>query len=168
MVGGGQAVDPLAGGGEQDAVPGLAGADRDPGGQVCFAGSRRTEEHHVVLRGDEVQSAQVGDDVAFETASVVEVELLQRLPRRKPGSADASLTTVGLAGRYFPLQARRQELLVAPGLGAGPLGNPVDGFTQSGRLQGAGQKRQLGGEVATVGGLGGHHATGPSSPNRVS
>jgi hypothetical protein len=30
MVGGGQSVDPLAGGGEQDAVTGLAGADRDP------------------------------------------------------------------------------------------------------------------------------------------
>jgi len=39
-VGLGQAGDPLAGGGEKDAVAGLAGPDGQPDGQVCFAGAR--------------------------------------------------------------------------------------------------------------------------------
>ena len=60
-----------------DPVPGLAGADRQPDGQVGLAGAGRAEEHHVVLGGDEVQGAQVRDDLAFEAAGVVEVELLQ-------------------------------------------------------------------------------------------
>jgi hypothetical protein len=66
VVRGGESVDPLGGGGEQDPVPGLAGADAEPGGEVGLAGAGWAEEDHVVLRGDEVQGAQVRDDVAFD------------------------------------------------------------------------------------------------------
>jgi len=73
----GQGADPVGGGGEQDPVSGLAGADRQPDREVGLAGAGRSEEHHVLAGGDEVQGAQVGDGVAFEAAGVVEVELLQ-------------------------------------------------------------------------------------------
>lgn len=72
----GEAVDPLAGGGEQHPVPGLAGADRDAGGQLSLAGAGRSGEDHVVLGGDEVQGAQVGDGLSVQPSGVVEVELL--------------------------------------------------------------------------------------------
>jgi hypothetical protein len=80
VVGGGQPIDPLRCGGEQDPVPGLAGPDRDADRQVRLPGSGWAEEHHIVAGGDEVQGAQVRDEVAFEAAGVVEVELLQRFP----------------------------------------------------------------------------------------
>jgi len=41
----------------------------------------RAQKHDVVACGDEVQGAQVRDGVAFEAAGMLEVELLQRLPR---------------------------------------------------------------------------------------
>jgi hypothetical protein len=39
VVGVGEAGDPARGGGERDAVPGLAGPDRLPGGEMGFAGA---------------------------------------------------------------------------------------------------------------------------------
>jgi len=57
VVGFGEAGDPLRGGGERDPVPGLAGADPEPDGQVGFAGAGWAEEDHVVPGGDEVQGA---------------------------------------------------------------------------------------------------------------
>ena len=115
MVRGGEPVDPLGGGGEQDPVPGLAGPDAQPGGEVGLAGAGRAEEHPVVLSGDEVQGAQVRDHVAFEPAGVVEVELLEALASGEPGRADAALTAVGLSRGDLASQASDQELL-APGL----------------------------------------------------
>ena len=147
VVGVGEPCDPVGGGGEQDPVPGLAGPDRQADGEVGLAGAGRAEEHHVVLGGDEVQGAQVRDEVAFEAAGVVEVELLQALAGREPGGADAALTAVGLAGGDFALQAGDQELLVRPGLGAGPFGQPVDRLAQRRCLQRPGQERDLGGQV---------------------
>ena len=135
------------GGGEQDPVPGLAGADRDADRQVGLAGAGRAEEHHVVLGGDEVQRAEVGDDVAFEAAGVVEVELLQRLAGREPGGADAALAAVGFAGGDLALQAGGEELLMGPGLGPGPFGEPGDRLTQRGGFQRPGEERQLRGHV---------------------
>ena len=85
----------------------------------------RAEEDHVVAGSSEVRGAQVGDDIAFEAAGVVEVEFLQRFAGREPGGADAALAAVGLAGGDFTLQAGGQELLVRPGLGLGPLRQPV-------------------------------------------
>ena len=144
VVGVGEPGDPLACGGEQDPVPGLAGADRQADGQVGLAGAGWAEEHHVLPGGDEVQGAQVGDQVAFQAAGVVEVELLQALAGREPGGPDAALAAVGLPGGDLALQAGDQELLVRPGLGAGPFGQPGHRLAQRGRLQRPGQERDLG------------------------
>jgi len=86
----------------------IASRDREVG----LAGARRAEEHHVVLRGDEVQRPEVGDHVAFQPSRMLEVELLQRLAGREPRCADAALPTVGLAGGDLTLQAGDEELLV--------------------------------------------------------
>ena len=79
---------------------------------------------------------------------MVEVELLQALAGREPGGPDAALAAVGLPGGDLALQAGDQELLVRPGLGPGPLGQPGDRLAQRRGLQGAGQERDLGGHVA--------------------
>ena len=148
-------VDPLRGGREQDPVPGLAGPDRQPGREVGLAGAGRAEEHHVLLAGDEVQRAEVGDQVSLQAAGVVEVELLQRLAGREPGGADPALTAVGLPGGDLALQAGDEELLVGPGLRPGPFGEPVDGLAQRRRFQRSGQERDLGADVLAGGaGLG--------------
>jgi hypothetical protein len=81
---------------------------------VSLSGAGRAEEHHVLAGGDEVQRVEVGDDVAFEAAGVVEVELLEALAGRE-ASADAALAAMGLACRDLALQACDQELFVAPG-----------------------------------------------------
>ena len=88
--------------------------------------------------------------LAFEAAGVLEVEVLQRLAGGEAGGADAALAAVGLAGGDLALQARDQELLVGPGLLAGPLGQPGDRLAQRGCLQGAGQERQLGGDLSRL------------------
>jgi hypothetical protein len=126
----GEAVDPLGCGGEQDPVSGLAGADRDSGGQVGLAGAGWAEEDDVLPAGDEVQGAQVRDQVAFEAAGVVEVELLQALACREPGGPDPALPAVGLPGGDLALQAGGQELLMGPGLGPG-AGSPPAGWVPS-------------------------------------
>jgi len=54
----------------------------------------------------------VGDQVAFETAGVVEVELFQGLAGGEAGGADAALPAVGFAGGDLALQAGDQELLM--------------------------------------------------------
>ena len=125
-------------------MPGLAGADRDPGGQVGLAGPGRSEEDDVLLGGDEVQGAQVGDGLPVQAAGVVEVELLEGLAGREAGGADAALAAVGLAGGDLALQARGEELLVRPGRLPGPLGQARDRLAEAGRFQGVGQERQLG------------------------
>ena len=88
-VGDGEAVDPFGGGGEHDAVAGVAGADRQADGEVGLAGAGRAEEHDVVAGGDEVEGAEVGDDVTLEGALVVAVELVEALAGREAGGADA-------------------------------------------------------------------------------
>jgi hypothetical protein len=128
--------------------PGLAGADRQPNGEVGLAGAGWAEEHHVVPGGDEVQGAQVRDDLAFQAAGVVEVELLQTLAGREAGGPDAALPTVGFAGRDFPLQAGGQKLLMRPGLGLGPLSKAGHRLAQGGRLQRPGQVNDLAAQVA--------------------
>jgi hypothetical protein len=110
VVGGGEPVDPFAGGGEQDPVPALAGADAQAGGQVGLAGAGWAEEDDVVAGGDEVQGAQAGDDVALEAAGVLEVEVLQGFagrepPRWPPSAAARPDTSIGsssgcAAGRH--------------------------------------------------------------------
>ena len=68
MVGLGEPREPLGRGGEQGAVPDLTGADAEPDRKVGLAGAGWSEEDHVVPGGvvpggDEVQGAQVGDQI---------------------------------------------------------------------------------------------------------
>src|SRR5580692_4757042 len=63
-VGGGEPVGPGGGGGEQDAVPGLAGFDAQAGGEHRLARPGWAEQHDVGPGGDEVQCRQVQDVVA--------------------------------------------------------------------------------------------------------
>ena len=121
-VGVAEAGDPFGGGGERDAVAGLAGPDPETGREVGLAGAGRPEEHDVVLGLDEVEGAEMGDHVAFEGALVVEVEVLEGLAGREPGGPDPDLAAVVLAGRDLALEAGGEELLVGPVLGAGPFG----------------------------------------------
>ena len=96
---------------------------------------------------------------------MVEVELLQALAGREPGGADAALAAVGLPGGDLALQAGDQELLVRPGLRAGPFGQPRHRLAQRRRLQRPGQERHLGGQVPA--GLGGGRAVGHHATVRV-
>jgi len=114
-----------------------------------------------------IEGAQVRDHLTFEAAGMVEVELLQALAGGEPGGADAALPAVGLPGGDLPLQARGQELLMGPGLGAGPLGETGHRFAQRGRLERPGEEGDLGGSVPRSR-LGGHHATPPSTPSAAS
>jgi hypothetical protein len=114
----------------------------------------RAQEHHVLAGGDEVQGAEVGDQVAPEAAGVDEVELLQALAGREPGLSDAAIATVGLAGSDLALQAGSQELLMGPALAAGAFGQPGDRLAQRRGLERAGEEGELGGQVAAGGGLG--------------
>jgi len=70
----------------------------------------------------------VGDRLPLEAAGVVEVELLQALSGREAGGAAAALAAVGFSGGDLALQAGSQELLVAPALSPGPLGQPPGGL----------------------------------------
>jgi hypothetical protein len=123
-------------------VSGLAGADRQTGGDVGLAGAGRAEQEHVVPGGDEVQRAEVSDELATQAAGVVEVELLKALAGGEPGGADPPFAAVTLPGADLPGQAGQQELLVRPALRAGSVGQPGHGLTQGGGLQRAGQERQ--------------------------
>ena len=90
---------------------------------------------------------------------VVVVEVLQGLAGGEPGGPDAALPAVGLPGGHLALQAGGQELLVAPGLGPGPLGQPGHRVAQRRGLQRPGQVGELGGQVpAARRSRGGHHA----------
>jgi hypothetical protein len=99
--------DLVSGSGEGPARPGCPG--RSPDG---FAGAGWSEEHHVLLRGDEIQGAKVGDGLALEGPLMVEVELLQALAGWEPGGADAALAAVGFPGGDLTLQTGGQELLM--------------------------------------------------------
>ena len=79
VVGFGEPIDPLAGGREQHPMSGLAGPDTQPDGQMGLAGAGWAEEDHILFAGNEVQRAEVGDQVPFQPTGVVEVEFLKAL-----------------------------------------------------------------------------------------
>jgi hypothetical protein len=168
-VGVGEPVDPLAGGGEQHPVPGLAAADGQPDCQVCFPGAGWAEEDHILLAGDEVEGGQMHYLVAFQTACVVEVELLDAFASREPGGPDPVLAAVGIPGGDLTLQTSRQVLLMAPRFGPGSLGEPARRIPQGGRFQRSSQIGDLAGHIAGGGLCAGHHAIPPSAtPNALS
>ena len=75
-----------------------------------LAGAGRPEEHRVGFRFDEVEGAEMGDDIGADAALMVEVEILEGFAGREPGGVDAGFAAVGLAGRYFSFQAGGQEI----------------------------------------------------------
>src|SRR5262249_31177591 len=153
-------------------VAGLTRSDPDADRQVRLAGARRTEEHHVVFGDHEIQCPEVSDSVAFESAGVVEVKLLQRLSRWKPRGPDTALTTMGFPCGHLTLQTRHQELLMRPGLSARPLGQSSHRLTHRGSFQSAGEVSDLSAEITVArrgrdalgGGRFGGHDTNPPSP----
>ena len=147
-------------------MPGLAGSDAQPGGEVGLAGAGRAEQEQVLPPNHEVEHAEVGDEVALESTGVVEVELLQALAGREPGGADPALAAVILPGGDLALQAGGQELLMGPVLGPGPVGQPVHRVPQRRRLQRPGQVGDLGDGVPGRCRGRGHHATVPATGAR--
>jgi len=56
----------------------------------------------------------VGDQVAFQSAGMIEVELLDAFAGREPGSPDPAFAAVGVSCGNLALQAGRQVFLMAP------------------------------------------------------
>src|SRR5829696_2939207 len=132
-------------------------------------GAGWAEEDHVLLAGEEVQAGQMHDLVAFQTACVVEVELLDAFAGRESGSPDPVLAAVGIAGGDLTLQTSRQVFLMAPRFGPGPLSEPARRIPQAGRFQRSSQISDLTGHIAGGGLCAGHHAIPFSAtPNALS
>jgi len=72
----------------------------------------------------EVQLAQVLDDLLLDRALEGEVELLERLARPEASGLDARLAAVALASADLGREHRLEEALMRPGLLAGALGEP--------------------------------------------
>src|SRR5258708_22014062 len=96
VVGLGEPGDPSGGGGERDPVPGLAGPDRQGGGQVRLSCPQRAPEHPGFSGRDKMPGGQGHDERSLRPTGVVVVEVLQRLAGREPGGADAAFPAVGL------------------------------------------------------------------------
>ncbi len=103
------------------AVRNAKGADpqRD---QVRLAGAGRAQEDDVLAAVQEVELAEVQDQVALEARLEGEVELLKRFACREPGGLDAGLAAVAVAAVGLGLQQGSGELLVGPLVGARSLG----------------------------------------------
>jgi hypothetical protein len=97
-LGVGEQRDPLGRGAKQDTLPGEACSDGERGREVGLAGAGWAEEDHVLLAVEEVELAEMLDDLFFDRALEGEVELLQRLARGEPGGFDSLLAAGGVAG----------------------------------------------------------------------
>jgi hypothetical protein len=67
------------------------------------AGPRRTQEDDVVPGLDEVERAEMSDDLLADRTLIREVEVLERLVCREARRLDAVLAAVGLARRNLAL-----------------------------------------------------------------
>ena len=121
-LGVGEQRDPFGGGAERDAVAGQAGADAERDREVRLAGAGRAEQDDVLFAGEEVELAEVQDRGLLDRALEAEVELLQRLSGWEAGGLDPALAAVAVAAVGLGLQQRGGELLVAPFLAAGAVG----------------------------------------------
>src|SRR3954454_3991018 len=139
--------DPLGGGRERDAVTGQAGADRDGDREMALAGAGRAQEDDVLLGVQEVELAEVLDDLAADRALEGEVELLERLAGGEARGLDPALAAVALARGDLGGEQGFGEALVAPALFARPLGEP-------GQRAGGGRGLERPAQVGELGGLG--------------
>ena len=90
-VGLAEAGDPFGGGGSGDALVAEGGPDPERDREVGLAGAGRAEHHYVLARVQEVELAEVLDDLALDRALEGEVELLQGLAGAKTSGLDAVL-----------------------------------------------------------------------------
>ena len=81
--------------------------------------------------------------VAADRGLKAEVELLERLARREAGGLDAALAAVAVAAVDLGLEQRGGELLKAPLIAAGAVGELGQRPRGCWRLQGAEQVREL-------------------------
>ena len=130
-----EAVDPLLGGGERDAVAGLAGLDRQRDREVRLAGAGRAEEADVAVLGDPGELGEVQDQRAFGAGLGGEVEVLERLVGGEGGVADALARAGGVAREDLGLEQRLEELLVGPALLARPRRGLLEALQDARRLQ---------------------------------
>ena len=112
--------------------------------RVGLAGAGRAEQDDVLFAGEEVELAEVQDGVARDRGLEGEVELLERLARREARGLDAGLAAVAVAAVGLGLQQRRGELLIAPFLRAGAVGELGQRPRRGRRLELAEQVRELG------------------------
>jgi hypothetical protein len=143
----GEPGDPLGGGRERDAVAGQAGANRDGDREMALAGAGRAQQDDVVLGVQEVELAEVLDDLAADRALEGEVELLERLAGREARGLDPALAAVALARGDLRREQRLGEAIVAPLLLAGSVG-------ELGRRAGGGRGLERPEEVCELGGRG--------------
>ena len=143
-LGVGEQGDPFGGGAERDAVAGQAGADAERDRQVGLAGAGRAEQDDVLAAGEEVELAEVQHRVAAERGLEGEVELLERLAGGEARGLDPGLAAVAVAAVDLGLQQRGGELLIAPLLGAGAVGELGQRPRRGRRLERAEQVRELG------------------------
>ena len=139
----GQERDPFGGGAEGNAVAGQAGADPDRDREMTFPGPRRAEQDEILAAGEEVELAQVQHRVAADRALKAEVELLERFSRGEAGGLDPALAAVAVAAVDLGFEQRGGELLKAPVLAAGAVGELGQRPGGRRRLQGAEQVREL-------------------------
>jgi hypothetical protein len=147
-LGVGERGDPFGRRLEDDALSGEARADPQGHGQMSFPGAGRAQQHDVLLAGQEVQLGEVQHRVATQAALEGEVELLDRLARREPGGLDPCLAAVAVAAIDLRLQERRRELLIAPLLLAGAVGELGQRPGRRRRLQRPEQMREFGRRAA--------------------
>jgi hypothetical protein len=140
----GEQGDPFGRGAERDAMPGEAGADPQRDREVRLAGAGRPEQHDVLFAGEEVELAEMQDGVARDRGLEGEVELLERLARREPRCLDAGLAAVAVAAVGLGLEQRRGEVLIAPLLLAGAVGELGQRPCRGRRFELAEQMRELG------------------------
>jgi hypothetical protein len=143
-LGVGQQRDPFGGGAERDAVAGQAGADPQGDAQMGLAGAGRAEQDDVLAAGDEVELAEMQNGLAPQAALEGEVELLERFAGGEPRGLDPGLAAVAVAAVDLGLEQRGGELLKAPVLGAGAVGELGQRPGGGRRLEDAEQVRQLG------------------------
>ena len=122
-LGVGEQRDPFGGGAERDAVAGQAGADRRARsrGGSCRCRAGRAGRRSPCRRGSRAGRG-AGRVSRCSERLEGEVELLERLARREPRGLDPGLAAVAVAAVGLGLQQRGGELLIAPFLGAGAVG----------------------------------------------
>ena len=110
---------------------------------VCLAGARRPEQDYVLAGVQEVELAEVLDHLLLDAALEGEVELLECLSGGEPGDFDPVLPAVAVADGDLRCEQGLQELLIAPGLLPGPVGQAGKRSGRSGGLQRPEEVRQL-------------------------